>query len=39
MAAPLLAIEFDPDTRPFALVYKTPEGFDKRLDIGEHNRR
>jgi hypothetical protein len=35
MAAPLLAIELGPDTRPFSFGYSTPEGFDKRLDIGE----
>jgi hypothetical protein len=39
MAAPLLAIELDPDTRPFSFGYSTPEGFDKRFDIGEHNGR
>ncbi len=39
MTTPLLAVEFNPDTRPFAFGYRTTEGFDKRLDVGEHNGR
>ncbi len=37
MTAPLLSIEFDPDTRSFALYNRAAECLDQRLDVGEHN--
>ena len=39
VTAPLLAVEFEPDTRSFAFGYRSTEGFDERLNVGEHDGR
>lgn len=37
MAAPLLAIQFDSDARPFAFGNATTQRFEKRFDVSEHD--